>query len=87
MPSPGKKPLPNHIISDLHTPRYFGDFALQVNKAFTAFIKQMVPAAAVGSARGSGSSSSFCLLHDTQEKVRLGELVLGSDFQHSFIPA
>lgn len=74
MPSPGKKKttLPNHVISDLHAPGYFRDFALQVNKAFTALIKQTVPAAAVGAARGSDSSGCSALLCLTQEeKVHL----------------
>lgn len=78
MPSPGKKKkttLPNHVISDLHAPGYFRDFALQVNKAFTALIKQTVPAAAVGAARGSDSSGcsacSALLCLTQEEKVHL----------------
>lgn len=56
-----KKTLPNHVISDLHAPRCFGDFASQVFKAFTTLSKQTVPAAAVGAAPRSVSSAALPL--------------------------
>lgn len=56
-----EKTLPNHLISDLHAPRCFGDFASEVFKAFTTLSKQTVPAAAVGAAPWSVSSAALPL--------------------------
>lgn len=56
-----EKTLPNHVISDLHAPRCFGDFASQVFKAFTTLSKQTVPAAAMGAASQSVSSAALPL--------------------------